>query len=116
MADVHTKEIRSYNMSRIKGRIQSLRRWCADFCMLIDFVEQPLRAWYDEAKKAEWNRFQDIKMQFRSASIVGNDRVVFNIKGNDYRLIVLVLFRRDKAFIRFVGTRKEYDKIDAKNI
>ncbi|MDX2045728.1 MAG: type II toxin-antitoxin system HigB family toxin [Chitinophagaceae bacterium] len=76
----------------------------------------PLLVWYDEAKKANWNSFQDIKKQFGSASIVGNDRVVFNIKGNDYRLVVLVLFRRGKAFIRFAGTHKEYDKIDAKNI
>ncbi len=79
-------------------------------------AEQPLKVWHDEAKKAEWNSFQDIKRQFRSASIVGNDRVVFNIKGNDYRLIVLILFRNGKIFIRFVGTHKEYDKIDAKNI
>jgi len=79
-------------------------------------AEQPLKAWHDEVKKAEWDSFQDIKNQFRSASILGNDRVVFNIKGNDYRLIVLILFRRGKAFIRFVGTHREYDKIDAKNI
>ncbi len=79
-------------------------------------AEQPLRAWYDEARKAEWNSFQDIKKQFGSASIVGNGRVVFNIKGNDYRLVVLILFRRGKAFIRFIGTHTEYDKIDAKKI
>ncbi len=79
-------------------------------------AEQSLRVWHDEAKKAEWRNFQDIKRQFRSASIVGNDRIVFNIKGNDYRLIVLILFRKGKIFIRFVGTHKEYDKIDAKNI
>lgn len=79
-------------------------------------AEQPSRAWHDEVKKSEWNSFQDIKKQFRSASIVGNNRIVFNIKGNDYRLIVLILFRRGKAFIRFIGTHKEYDNIDAKNI
>ncbi len=79
-------------------------------------AEQSLRAWHDEAKKAEWSNFQDIKKQFRSASIVGNDRIVFNIKGNDYRLIVLILFRKGKIFIRFVGTHKEYDKVNAKNI
>lgn len=79
-------------------------------------AEQPLRIWHDEAKKADWSSFQDIKKQFRSASIVGNDRVVFNIKGNDYRLVVLVLFRKRKMFIRFAGTHKEYDKIDVKNI
>ncbi len=79
-------------------------------------AEQPLKAWHDEVKKAKWDSFQDIKNQFRLASILGNDRVVFNIKGKDYRLIVLILFRRGKAFIRFVGTHREYDKIDAKNI
>ncbi len=79
-------------------------------------AEQPLKAWHDEVKKVKWDSFQDIKNQFRLASILGNDRVVFNIKGNDYRLIVLILFRRGKAFIRFVGTHREYDKIDAKNI
>ena len=68
------------------------------------------------AIRSEWNSFQDIKKQFGSASIVGNDRVVFNIKGNNYRLILLVLFGKNKGFIRFVGTHKEYDKIDAKNI
>ncbi len=79
-------------------------------------AEQPLMVWYDEVKKTEWSSFQDIKKQFKSASIVGNDRVVFNIKENDYRLIVLVLFRKGKMFIRFIGTHKEYDNIDAKNI
>ncbi len=79
-------------------------------------AKQPLMVWYDEVKKADWSSFQDIKQQFRLASIVGNDRVVFNIKGNDYRLIVLVLFRKGKMFIRFIGTHKEYDNIDAKNI
>jgi mRNA interferase HigB len=79
-------------------------------------AEQPLKLWYFGAIRSEWNSFQDIKKQFGSASIVGNDRVVFNMKGNDYRLIVLVLFRKNKGFIRFVGTHKEYDKIDAKNI
>lgn len=79
-------------------------------------TEEPLKAWYDEAKKAEWSSFNDIKEQFGSASIVGNDRVVFNIKGNNYRLISLVLFKSHKMLIRFIGTHKEYDKIDAKNI
>ena len=79
-------------------------------------AEQPLKLWYFVAMRSQWNSFQDIKKQFGAASIVGNDRVVFNIKGNDYRLIVLILFRKNKAFIRFVGTHKEYDKIDAKTI
>jgi mRNA interferase HigB len=92
------------------------RRTLRDFWKKHNDAELPLKVWYEQARKAEWNNFQDIKKQFGSASIVGHDRVVFNIKGNDYRLVVLILFRRGKAFIRFVGTHKEYDKIDAKNI
>jgi mRNA interferase HigB len=79
-------------------------------------AEQPLKAWYDETRKADWKSFHDIKTFYPSASIVGNDRVVFNIKGNTYRLIVLVRFRGKKLFIRFVGTHKQYDKIDARTI
>lgn len=79
-------------------------------------AEQPLKTWYAEAKKGNWKSFHDIKQLFPSASIIGNDRVVFNIKGNDYRLIVLVRFRGSKLFIRFVGTHKEYDKVDAVKI
>lgn len=79
-------------------------------------TEQPLKAWYADAKKAAWKSFHDIKRTYPSASIAGNDRVVFNIKGNDFRLIVLVRFRDGKVFIRFVGTHAEYDKIDAKTI
>ncbi len=79
-------------------------------------TEQPLKAWYAEAKRANWKSFQDIKRLYPSASIVRKDRVVFNIKGNEYRLIVLVRFRVSKIFIRFIGTHKEYDKIDASTI
>lgn len=78
--------------------------------------EEALKSWYDEAVKENWTSFQEIKEKYRTASILGNDRIVFNIKGNKYRLIVLVLFGRGKIFIRFVGTHAEYDKIDAKNI
>jgi len=78
--------------------------------------EEALRAWYDEALKENWNSFHEIKEKYRTASVLGNDRVIFNIKGNKYRLIILILFGRGKIFIRFVGTHTEYDKIDAKNI
>jgi len=79
-------------------------------------AEQPLKAWFQFTKRAQWKNFHEIKRDLKSASVTGNDRVVFNIKGNEYRLVVLVLFRSGKMFIRFVGTHKEYDKIDAKNI
>lgn len=78
--------------------------------------EQSLRAWFAEAKKASWNNFNEIKLRFPSASIVGKDIIVFNIRGNTYRLIVRVLFTQRKIFIRFVGSHKEYDKADIKNI
>lgn len=74
--------------------------------------EQQLKAWYDEVKKAEWKTFNDVKKDFPNASIVGNGRIVFNIKGNYYRLIAKFEFRLDKVFIRFIGTHKQYDKIN----
>jgi mRNA interferase HigB len=79
-------------------------------------AEQPLRAWYDEAKAAAWKTPQDIKVQYRSASFVSNNRVVFNIKGNDYRLIVAIAYRIGVVYIKFVGTHAEYDKVDARTV
>lgn len=78
--------------------------------------EQPLRAWYAEAKEAEWAGPNDIKEAFRSASIIGGNRVVFNIKGNKYRLIVAVKYDFGIVYVRFVGTHKEYDKVDARSV
>ena len=78
--------------------------------------EQHLKAWYHEAKKADWDNSNDIKAQYRNASIIGNNRVVFNICGNKYRLIVKINYPARWVFIRFVGTHKEYDKVDAKII
>lgn len=79
-------------------------------------TEQPLRAWHSHAKLATWRTPQDVKRDFGSASIVANDRVVFNIKGNAYRLVVKIEYEMGKIFIRFVGTHREYDDIDATSI
>lgn len=73
----------------------------------------PLEAWYAEARRAHWRTPQDVKAQFRHASILKNNRVVFNIGGNRYRLIVAVDYRRQAVFIRFIGTHVQYDTIDA---
>lgn len=73
----------------------------------------PLEAWHSEVLKANWNSPQEIKMQFRSASFLKNNRVVFNIAGNKYRLIVAIDYLRKTCFIRFIGTHKQYDQIDA---
>lgn len=79
-------------------------------------AEQPIKAWVDEAAKAQWAQPSDIKVQYRSASILKNRRVVFNIKGNDYRLIVAVAFRLSIVYVKFIGTHAEYDKIDAETV
>ena len=92
------------------------RRRLVEFWVLHPNAEQPLRAWYAEAKKANWKSPAEIKMTYRSASILSGDRVIFNIKGNTYRLVVIVEYSQGKLFVRFVGTHAEYDRIDAATI
>jgi mRNA interferase HigB len=79
-------------------------------------AETSLRAWYHEVKMAEWENTNDLKQQYKNASIVGEGRVVFNIKGNSYRLVVAIDYDFQVIFVRFIGTHKEYDKIDVKTI
>jgi mRNA interferase HigB len=79
-------------------------------------AEQPLKAWYEEVSKASWRNPSDIKDQYRSASILKNRRVVFNIKGNDYRLVVAVAYKLQIVYVKFVGTHKAYDAVDAETI
>lgn len=76
-------------------------------------AEQSLLAWIDEARNAQWTSPADIKAQYRSASVLKSRRVVFNIKGNDYRLVVAVAYRFGAIYIKFIGTHKQYDAIDA---
>lgn len=79
-------------------------------------AEQPLKAWYEEATNAIWMQPSDIKEQYRSASVLKNRRVVFNIKGNDYRLIVAIAYKLQIVYVKFVGTHKEYDIVDAETV
>ena len=79
-------------------------------------AEQPLKAWHDEALRAIWTKPTDIKMQYRNASILKNRRVVFNVKGNDFRLVVAVAYRIGVVYVKFVGTHAQYDAIDAENV
>lgn len=79
-------------------------------------AEQPLKAWYDEVKHASWKNFNDLKSDFPKASIVGHGRVVFDIHGGAFRLIVKIEFRMDAVFIRFFGTHQEYDSINASEV
>ena len=71
-----------------------------------------LQEWATIVKKSRWTCFADIKKTFNSVDNVGNQHYVFNIKGNDYRLVALILFAAKKVFIRWIGTHQEYDKID----
>jgi mRNA interferase HigB len=92
------------------------RRRLVEFWEVHPNAEHPLRAWYAEARKASWTSPAQIKATYPSVSILPNDRVVFNIKGNTYRLVVIVQYLQGKMFIRFVGTHAEYDRIDASSI
>ncbi len=79
-------------------------------------AEQPLKAWFEEATNASWTQPSDIKERYRSASILKNRRVVFNIKGNDYRLVVAIAYKLQVVYVKFVGTHKEYDAVDAQTV
>ena len=77
---------------------------------------QSLQSWYADVKRAEWKSPSDIKNVYRNASIVANNRAVFNIKGNHYRIVVAIQYEFGIVYIRFVGTHSEYDKIDVRTI
>lgn len=79
-------------------------------------VKVALDAWFDEMKKAAWVNSVDVKKLYASASIVSADRIVFNIKGNDYRLVVSVDLEKSIVWIKWIGTHKAYDRIDVKEV
>lgn len=79
-------------------------------------AEQSLKSWVDETKKAIWTQPAEIKEQYRNASILKNRRVVFNIKGNDYRLVVSVAYHYQAVYVKFIGTHKQYDAVDAETV
>lgn len=75
-----------------------------------------LNNWYEIAKSADWSKLSDIKNTFNHVDYVGNDRYVFNIKGNDFRIVAMIFFDKRTLYIRFIGTHSEYDKIDCSTI
>ena len=79
-------------------------------------AEQALLSWYKVANKAKWLNFNEVKRQFGTCKIIGNDRIVFKIKGNNYRLIIKISFENQLIWIRFIGTHSEYDSINATQI
>lgn len=76
----------------------------------------PLQTWFHDVAHATWNTPADIKTTYKNASFVANNRVVFNIKGNHYRIVVVVVYRHGVVYIRFVGTHEEYDRVDVTTI
>lgn len=87
-----------------------------DFWLKYPDIEQYLKTWYDTAMNSEWRTLNDVKQSYAYASILKDSRIVFNIKGNSYRLVIKFNFDHQMAFVRFIGTHSEYDKIDANTI
>lgn len=79
-------------------------------------AEGPVREWHAFVARAGWRTMQDIKRDFRSASFVGKNRVVFNVGGNNYRIVVVALLQQGTLYVRFVGTHAEYDRIDVMEV
>lgn len=79
-------------------------------------LEKALDAWFREVKSAQWTSTADVKKRYGTASIISADRIVFNIKGNDYRLVVAVDFFKGLVWIKWIGTHAEYDRINAKDV
>ena len=75
-----------------------------------------LRDWYFKTKNSNWKNLNQVKQTFNRVDYIGNNRYVFNIKGNDYRLVAIIIFASKKVYIRFIGTHTEYSKIDCLNI
>ncbi len=75
-----------------------------------------LQDWYQNVNKAKWMNLNQLKNHFLSADYVGNNRVVFNIKGNDFRLVAIIIYISQKVYVRWIGTHSEYDKINAKEV
>jgi mRNA interferase HigB len=92
------------------------KRILRDFWEKHEDCEQQLKSWFREIQKSNWENPNQVKEEYPSASILNNNRVVFNIKGNNYRLIVKISFEYQMVWIRFIGTHGEYDIINANTI
>jgi mRNA interferase HigB len=79
-------------------------------------LKAALDAWFDEVRKASWSSTAEVKRRYASASIVSSERIVFNIKGNDYRLVVSVDFEKGIVWIKWLGTHRDYDRLDVKEV
>ncbi len=92
------------------------KKMLREFWEIYSDAEQPLRAWHAKTKQANWKSTGDVKNDYHNASFVANNRVVFNIKGNKYRLVVAINYQYQIIYIRFIGTHNEYDSIDVTKV
>lgn len=92
------------------------RRALRDFWEQHADAEQPLRAWYHDVLQADWESPADVKRVYASASVVGGNRLVFNIRGHKYRLVVAVNYTYRMCYVRFIGTHQAYNRIDAATV
>ena len=103
MRIIARRTLREFSESRAGHRDQAALKGALDAC-------------FDEVRRASWSSTADVKRRYPSASVVSADRIVFNIKGNDYRLVVAVDFEKGIVWIKWIGTHKEYDRIDVKEV
>ncbi len=87
-----------------------------EFWQIHTDAEEPLRAWYRIARNADWRSPAHVRARYADASIIADNRVVFNIKGNAYRLVVRIIYSHRRIYIRFIGTHAEYDRINAAEV
>ena len=79
-------------------------------------LKSAIDAWFSEVSKARWQGMMDVKQLYATASVISSDRIVFNIKGNDYRLVVAVDFEKAIVWIKWIGSHRDYDRIDVKEV
>ena len=103
-------------MSKLPSLRVIAKKTLRDFWKVHPDCDQQLKAWFQEASNAQWNGPRQIKTDYPSASFISDNRVVFNIKGNNYRLIVRINYDYQIIWIRFIGTHAQYDKVNAKTI
>lgn len=87
------------------------KKTLVDYYLKYPKAKEALEDWYTKTRKSHWANFADVRATFNSVDSVGNQHYVFNIKGNDFRLIVVIQFKHEYVYVRFVGTHAEYDKI-----
>jgi mRNA interferase HigB len=87
-----------------------------EFASIHSDVKEALKEWYTKTAQAEWKNLTDVKQTFNSVDYVGNDRYVFNIKGNRYRLVAMIFFNVRTVYIRFIGTHSDYEQIDVSTV